>query len=43
MIDGLGIARYTLRYGLNADGHGALVTPELDWIATCRLARRNDV
>ena len=43
MIDGLGIAPYTLRYGLNADEIGTLVTQELDWIATCRLTRRNDV
>ncbi len=43
MIDGLGIARYTLCYGLNAGEIGALVAQELDWIAACRLTRRNDV
>jgi hypothetical protein len=38
VIDGLGIARCTLRYGLNAD-EGALVTEEPDRTATCRPAR----
>ena len=43
MIDRLGIAWYTLRYGLNADEAGALVTHELNWIAPSRPTRRNDV
>jgi hypothetical protein len=43
VIGGLGIARYTLRYGLNADEAGALVTHELNWIAPSRPTRRNDV
>jgi hypothetical protein len=43
VVDGLGIARYTLRYDLNAEEMAALVIRELGGVVTCCLTRRNDI